>query len=338
MTHDRYLPTNSWVWALALSAALWLVPGASWALTPLDTLQVSPDITVDLSGTTVEDEDLGEDDLAGTVGILFLGTIPSSTDLDGAHELSDGNHLLSFDTTVVLAGGTLTVGPEDVVEFDVDTSTFSLLFDGSAEGLPRGVNVDAVSVGTTGTVTSDGDLLLSFDTTVTLNGVTFNDEDVALFDGTDFSLVFDASDKGVNEALDLDGLHYLDGSSTLLVSFDGSGTVGGVAFDDEDALEVAPWGSPTWESAYDGSDEHTGWPGGDLDALTVGCISASNDPAGADLNDDGIVNILDISLVGSCFSPTSSGGVCQNTDTNCSGSVGMDDIQFIVGFFGQTVP
>ena len=83
MTHNTHLPNNSWVWALALSAALWLVPGASWALTPLDTLQVSPDITVDLSGTTVEDEDLGEDDLLGTVGILFLGTIPSSTDLDG---------------------------------------------------------------------------------------------------------------------------------------------------------------------------------------------------------------------------------------------------------------
>ena len=68
------------------------------------------------------------------------------------------------------------------------------------------------------------------------------------------------------------------------------------------------------------------------------CVPASNDPTGADLNNDGIVNILDISLVGSCFSATPPEGACQVTDTNCNGGVGMDDLQFIVGFFGQTVP
>ena len=111
------------------------------AVTPLDFLDVSPDITVDLSGTTVNDEDLAEDDLVSLVVLIDIGTLPGNTALDAAHEVSSGNHLLSFETTVVLAGG-LTAEPVDVVEFD--GFIYSLIFDGSAEGVPNGVNVDAV--------------------------------------------------------------------------------------------------------------------------------------------------------------------------------------------------
>ena len=75
----------------------------------------------------------------------------------------------------------------------------------------------------------------------------------------------------------------------------------------------------------------TSWPNGGA----PGCIPASNNPAGADLNGDGIVTYGDLSLIASCFSPTLPVGACQVADTNCSGGVGIDDFQFVVPFLGQ---
>jgi hypothetical protein len=51
----------------------------------------------------------------------------------------------------------------------------------------------------------------------------------------------------------------------LLLSFDGSGSIGGVAFDDEDALEFD--GGATWALAYDGSAQDPDWAPADLDAI-----------------------------------------------------------------------
>ena len=59
----------------------------------------------------------------------------------------------------------------------------------------------------------------------------------------------------------------------------------------------------------------------------------------ADLNNDGIVNILDVSQVGSCIGQDPSAiAQCQVADTDCSGTIDMTDINFIIGSFGQTVP
>ena len=76
----------------------------------------------------------------------------------------------------------------------------------------------------------------------------------------------------------------------------------------------------------------TGWPDGGGGPM---CTPAA-DP---DLNDDGIVNILDISTVGSCFGQDPSAiAQCQVADTNCDGNINMIDLQYISGSFGQTVP
>ncbi len=63
---------------------------------------------------------------------------------------------------------------------------------------------------------------------------------------------------------------------------------------------------------------------------------ASHDP---DLNDDGIVNILDISLAGSCFGqdPTSN-TQCQIADLNHDNAIDLTDINILSGSFGQTFP
>ena len=235
--------------------ALRLLPAP--AATPLDFLDASPDITTVLGGMTVNDEDVAEDDLSGGLGLAPLGALPSAADLSAYHVLASGEQLLAFDTTVSLPGG-LTAEPRDVVRYN--GATYSLEFNGAANGVPAGAQVDAVSV------LFGGDLLLSFDTTVALDGITADDEDLVRFNGGSFSLFFDGSMAGVDGALDLDAAHHIDANGHLLLSFDGSGTVGGVAFDDEDVLEYDPL-SGTWLLAYDGSTHHSGWLTADLDAV-----------------------------------------------------------------------
>jgi hypothetical protein len=90
------------------------------------------------------------------------------------------------------------------------------------------------------------------------------------WDGVNFAALFDGSARGVVVSLDLNGA-YRAANDNLLLSFDGSGTVGSptVTFQDEDVLEHDPVAG-TWELVYDGSAEHVGWAGGpDLDALAA---------------------------------------------------------------------
>jgi hypothetical protein len=218
---------------------------------------LSPDITVELGGSTLEDEEVVTDDQLGTVTLAPLGLLPGATDVNAYHLLSNGDQLYSLDTTAELGGG-LIAGPADVVRYDGVTDT--LEFDASAEGIPDGVIVDAVSVH------SSGDLVLSFDTTVDLGALTANDEDVVRLDGTSFSLLFDGSSEGVSEGLDLDGVEARPGGDLLWVSFDGSGSLGGVHFDDEDILEFDPSG-PTWSLVYDGSVQHATLAAADVVAV-----------------------------------------------------------------------
>ncbi len=230
---------------------------AAHALTPLSTLRICPDITVNFSGTTVTPQNVAQDNLAGTVSLVNIGAIPLGTDVTAYHLLANGDQLLAFDTTVSLAGG-VTARPGDAVRFN--GATYTLEFDATANGVPNGLNTDAVGV------TGGSDLLLSFDTTVTLGAVTADKEDLVRFDGIAFTMFFDASAAGVPPGVDLDALDYLDSNGHLLLSFDTSGSAGGVAFDKEDILEFTP-GANTWQMAYDGSAQHAEWPPANLVAL-----------------------------------------------------------------------
>jgi len=232
-----------------------ILPWASaQAATPLAELRYSPDVTVTLNGTLLADQNAGADDLAGVVTLLDIGPVPTATDLVAYHLLSNGDRQLAFDTTVTL--GAVNAEPRDVVRYDGTTYTLDL--DGSAVGIPSGVQIDAIAR------TADGNLLLSFDSTVILGAITADDEDLLRFDGA-FSLFLDASAAGIAPELDLNGAHKLF-NGHLLLSFDGSGTVGGVVFNDEDVLEYDPVGVG-WELNYDGSAQHASWAAVDLDAL-----------------------------------------------------------------------
>jgi hypothetical protein len=249
--------THSTPLFVVLAALLTFFAPAAHALTPLNGLRFSPDITVNLGGTTVTPENVAQDDLAGTVSLVNVGVLPFGTSVTAYHRLNGGDQLLAFDTTVSLVGG-VTARPGDVVRFN--GATYTLEFDATAEGVPLGVNTDAVGL------VNGGDLLLSFDTTVTLGAVTADKEDLVHFDGAVFTMFFDASAAGVPPGVDLDAVDHLDQNGHLLLSFDTSGVVGGVAFDKEDVLEFDP-GTGVWEMAYDADMQYSDWPPANLVAL-----------------------------------------------------------------------
>ena len=250
----------------ALLTVAMLVGRAAYAVTPLSTVRYAPDITVVLGGTVVTPQNVARDNLAGVVSLVSIGTIPNGTDVIAYSPLVNGDQLLAFDTTLSLPGG-LIERPGDVVRFN--GTTYSLEFAATANGLPNGVMTDAVAQ------ISPNDLLLSFDVTVTLGSIIAAPKDLVRFKNGTFSLFFDASVAGVPAGLNLDAVDCLPRNGHLLLSFDGSGTVGGVSFDDEDVLEYSPE-SNTWVLAYDGSAQHAGWPPADLAAVSATAATPPN--------------------------------------------------------------
>ena len=233
----------------------------------------SPDITVSLGSgpVTVDDDDAASDDGTGNVSIPpylapMFSAIPASAQISD-FELSEAatvGWVLTTDTTAALPGlpASSPAEPRDVVRFDSGTGNFSTSFDGSANGVPDGVAIDASA-----TDPSDR-LLLSFDTTVALpGGTTADDEDVVSFASGTYAMVYDGSAHGVEANLDVDAAHWLRGTDRLLLSFDGSGEVGGVAFDDEDVIAYDTVAG-TYSMYFDASaSDPANWPAADLSGL-----------------------------------------------------------------------
>ena len=94
-------------------------------------LLVSFDVTVPLSGTLFADEDLARWDGAG-FSLAFDGSaagVDPALDLDGAHRLTNGHLLLSFDGFGAVGG--LSFADEDVLERDPVGGTWELASDAS---------------------------------------------------------------------------------------------------------------------------------------------------------------------------------------------------------------
>lgn len=256
-----------------------LLAGRATALTPLGAARYAADVPVSLSSAQIDPGNLGEDDLAAMVALLALVGVSAEAHVDAYHRLPSGDELLSFDVPVDLPGS-VTAMPADVVR--LSSGSYTIELDAAATGVPTGVDTDAVAT------VDGGDLLLSFDSPAAIGPLFAEPADVVRFNGSAFSLYFDASAESVPADLDVDALERL-ANGHLLLSFDGSGQLGGVDFDDEDVLEYDR-GSAAWELAYDGSAQHSGWAGANLSALgivfaTTGC--------GVDADGDGVGDACD---------------------------------------------
>ena len=113
-------------------------------------------------------------------------------------------------------------------------------------------------------------LLVSFNKTTQLTSeLVVCDEDLVEWTGGAFQspLYFDGSEAGVPDALDLDAAQ-LYSAKQLLLSFDSSGSIEGIAFHDEDILEY-DLGTQRWALDTDPSKVESALSGADLDALVV---------------------------------------------------------------------
>lgn len=225
-------------------------------------VSASPDVAVDLSGALVLDREVAIDDLGGSILIEGFGGLPDGASVDAYHDEGGGAVLFSSDATVSLPGGVV-AAPEDVVRHS--GGVFAIEFDGSAEGVPAGANVDGVARD------GSGDLVLSFDVTVSVGGVVAADEDLVRFDGAAFALALDTSALALaspfDPALDVDAVDVHSGG-VFALSFDTSGSAGGVDFDDEDVLLLDP-DAPRVAMGFDASSVHAGWRAADLDAVVL---------------------------------------------------------------------
>jgi uncharacterized repeat protein (TIGR01451 family) len=252
----------------AILAAGLSVAGGAWAVTPLSKLRVSPDITTVLSGTTVGPADVGEDNLAGMVSLVNIGTIPDGAHLDGYAVATNGDQLLSFDTALTL--GASTFQRNDVIRYN--GSTYTLEFSGGANGVPDGVDIKDIALHGT-------NLLLSFDSAFAAGSTTFYPQDVAEWNGSALTKFFDGVAAGIPDGMAIDGLHLLP-NGHLLLSFDTAGVIGGLTFNHEDIAEYTPGSPGTWEFAYVGAAaQPTGWGAADLTAFDATAGSSTFDVA-----------------------------------------------------------
>ncbi len=221
----------------------------------------SPDHTVSIAGLTVNDENVVFQSASSVAVSAALPAISSDAELS-ALTYDGPDVLFTVDITSIIEG--VTVEPRDVVRWDGLSVT--TLLDGSAIGIPNGLKIDAL------TLSSSGNLLVSFDSTAQVGSVTAEDEDlVRLFPSP--LLVFDGSAEGIDPSLDLNGAGYTSAGLGLL-SFDGSGIVGGFDFDDEDILSWDPL-TGSFALMFDGSAIHPALVEIDLTAIPEPSIPAS---------------------------------------------------------------
>ena len=180
---------------------------------------------------------------------------------------------LSFTGSQTIGG--VSSADEDILKFD--GQNWSLLFDGSDVGV-GGSDLFAFAM-----LDSDS-LLLSFSSSVTVNGISATAQDVLRFDATSlgstttgtFSMYFDGSDVGFDTSSEnIDSLSLLP-DGRLLFSVVGSPAVPNVTGGrDEDVLAFTPTSlgsvtTGTWAMYFDGSDVGLGESSNeDIDALDV---------------------------------------------------------------------
>jgi len=118
-------------------------------------LLLSFDTTVDLGGVIAQDEDVLRFE-GGSFIKVFDGTaqgVDRALDLDGVGLLASGSFLFSFDGSGSVSG--VSFDDEDILEFEISGSTWSLFYDG-ADQHPALVAADIVAVPEPGSAASLG--------------------------------------------------------------------------------------------------------------------------------------------------------------------------------------
>jgi len=220
------------------------------------TLYASPDVPTDDpggSGTIFLPWDVIE--YKGGLYTPFpVLTFPVNTAVDALHKMDrSGYWLFSVEAMTELPpGGGVYYKPEDVILYD--GSNYFLFYDGSALGVPPGVNVDAAFL-----ISDDyGDLVISFDVPTSIGAATYEPADLVRYHGGGvYSLFYDASGagSGVTPATNVTGA---DATPSIdILSFDiptdAAPSLGPPTYIPGD---IASWNG----GAYSIYDNLAGWP------------------------------------------------------------------------------
>ncbi len=186
-----------------------------------------PDVAIALAGLpagVAQDEEVLE---YAPGGWALSGALPAIPNEAGIQALTfDGSDVLfTPDVTVEIAG--VTVEPRDIARWN--GASIVLEVDGSASGIPDGLGIDALAFSI-----ATGNLLISVDSSARVGPIDVDDEDLFRPSPSPL-LVFDGSAEGIDPALDLVGFGMRTAEEGIF-TFDGSGRVDDIDFDDEDLL------------------------------------------------------------------------------------------------------
>lgn len=238
-----------------------LTPLAMAQSPPIVQLQYSADMGANIVGASrfAARRDYVVDGLVGNRSALSIPGLPDRVDLTDFHIDPNGDVLFCLDVGTSLGGAYFT--PADVIRRSA--GIFSKFFDAAAAGVPAGVRCDGVA--RSGIA---GSLLLSFDRTFAVAGVTVRPADVIAFAGGFGAKVIDSSALGIAARLNVDAVDSIGTTSDLLVSFDTGGQVAGVIFADEDILQLRLSDS-TWSKRFRVLDFSERWGAANLDGLAT---------------------------------------------------------------------
>ena len=190
----------------------------------------------------------GSADTVLPLGILDAGSV------DGFHAGDPecgADDLFSVETFTEINGTAMSAA-------DVFSANGSKILDATAEGVPAGVNVDALSRDP-----STCDLVFSVDVITDLGGTVFRPGDlIRRADAGNFSMYLDSASLG-----NVDALHVFP-EGRVLLSFDQRVELGSVSVSSEDVLERIPGiQSPSYSLAFSPGDVDGSWQPADLDAV-----------------------------------------------------------------------
>ncbi len=169
------------------------------------------------------------------VFLFFFGAIL----IVGASSLSYAELFLSTDIPV-------SIGSDSFKERDIlyyEPSSFSLYLSGSTMGISKGVDIDAFGF-------SDSNVIFSLETPATLDGVSYTERDLILYDGTNFSKLLDGSEIGIPNGACIDAATVLSDGS-IAFSSDIPVSLGGIPFK---ALDLIRYDGSSFSLYFSGSN------------------------------------------------------------------------------------
>jgi hypothetical protein len=155
--------------------------------------------------------------------MVFLLTLSTSLIITSV-SLSHSEMLLS--TNVPVTVGSDSFEENDIIQYQ--TPNLSLYLSGSTLRIPLGVNIDALGF-------SGNDIIFSVDIPTTLDGETYTERDLILYDGSNFSKLLDGLAAGIPDGACIDAATVLADES-IVFSLDIPVGLGGIPFKAHDLI------------------------------------------------------------------------------------------------------